>query len=315
MNLIHVTVAYNSPGELENLFGKIDEQEESNHYILCIDNSDLEYKEKNEDLCKEFSLKNSCKIDYYRTKINLGSANGFALGMQLAIEKGADWIWLHDQDGYPLPGCYRKLEEHLSDEAEIYSPQVVDEYDNCVPNFHGKYDKFWNFHPVLPENERTIIQVAGTAGLIINRRVIERIGVYDYLHYSTGFEDYDFCLRAGGMGFSIVMINDAHYYHPNKWEHLTFHTKKKIYSFFGEIASYGSMKKTQSSINYNIRHSKNIFLLSFLYSFFKVFARKLMGRRVALFKTYKCYFSATRHKYFENSVQIRIDPHNYLTQK
>jgi rhamnopyranosyl-N-acetylglucosaminyl-diphospho-decaprenol beta-1,3/1,4-galactofuranosyltransferase len=39
---------------------------------------------------------------YLGSRRNLGGAGGFALGMLHALAEGADWVWLADDDGWPL---------------------------------------------------------------------------------------------------------------------------------------------------------------------------------------------------------------------
>jgi GT2 family glycosyltransferase len=312
INLVHITVAYNSPEDLENLIQKIGTQDEKEHRIICIDNSEKNYVDINEELCRKYNSNAGYFIKYSRTKKNLGSACGFALGMQLAIDAGADWIWLHDQDGYPLSGCIQNLKKYLTDEGGIFSPNVLDENSNVVTNFHGYYDKYWDFTPAVLKDELSPTEVAGSAGLVISKNVIDSIGLYDYVKYFTGFEDYDFCLRAKEMGFRIFIINNALYCHPNKWSHITYNKRKSSFLYFGAISSIESFHKTYSSINYNITHLKFNFLINFLYSVLKVFVKKILVGEIALCVTYKYYFSALWSRYFKRHIKICIDTKSYL---
>lgn len=58
---------------------------------------------KTEFMSKIKNLENeSIKIIYIRMNENTGGAGGFHMGQKHAFELGYDWIWLMDDDGYPI---------------------------------------------------------------------------------------------------------------------------------------------------------------------------------------------------------------------
>lgn len=312
MFLVHVTVAYNSTEELEKLFINIGIQNEKTHYIICVDNSDALYKEKNKAICMKFNLTKNYVVEYYPLKRNYGSSLGFAVAMTLGYNAGADYIWLHDQDGYPLPGCLKNIRKYLTDGLGIISPRVLDEKHNHLVVFHGNYNKYWSLTPAVFNKEFAWAEVAGTAGLFIKRELIDRIGVYDYIHYFVGNEDFDYCLRAGSHGFKVCIVKDALYYHPNKWGDFSLVKKKNFFNYFGEITSSKIIDKSFSNINYYIIHCKYHFLISFLFSILKIIAKKICFRRIAIFATLKCYSSALIKRYFFQNKKMSIDPQCYF---
>jgi rhamnopyranosyl-N-acetylglucosaminyl-diphospho-decaprenol beta-1,3/1,4-galactofuranosyltransferase len=57
---------------------------------------------------------------------NVGSAGGFFTGMRWAKERGADWIWLMDDDGVPASNCLERLTGNgRPDQLDVVSPTVV----------------------------------------------------------------------------------------------------------------------------------------------------------------------------------------------
>ncbi len=67
---------------------------------------------------------------------NRGGAGGFHEGLRLAVERGADLVWLMDDDGLPDPDCLRTLLTHAGDH-DFWGPVVVDEDDQdgwCSPS-------------------------------------------------------------------------------------------------------------------------------------------------------------------------------------
>ena len=59
---------------------------------------------------------------------NRGGAGGFHEGLRLAVERGADLVWLMDDDGLPDPDCLATLLDRAGD-YDFWGPVVVDEDD------------------------------------------------------------------------------------------------------------------------------------------------------------------------------------------
>ena len=58
---------------------------------------------------------------------NSGGAGGFHEGLAWAVERGADLVWLMDDDGLPDEDCLARLLEHA--DLDFWGPVVVDEGD------------------------------------------------------------------------------------------------------------------------------------------------------------------------------------------
>jgi len=309
MLLVHVTVAYNSPGELETLLKKLEFQDEEIHHIICIDNSSADYQKMNEAVCYKYDSHPGFQIEYFPLSKNFGSATGFAVGMQLARDVGADYVWLHDQDGFPYPTCLQIVKGYFNADNFIISPQIRDENDTYLYSFHGTYDQHFNFYPIELNKKCLSADVAGTAGLIIKADLIDRIGVYDYVNFFIGFEDFDYCLRAGRAGFKVCVIREALYHHPNKWgKHSKYNIKNPPRSF--EIIKPHDMKvyKARQFINYYIIHYRHKFMLVFLYSLIRALIKKTLLRPISLIPTLRQYFIALAARHRSGKiVKIKID--------
>src|ERR671921_33453 len=65
---------------------------------------------------------------------NRGGAGGFHVGLQAAYDRGADLVWLMDDDGLPEPDCLKMLLDH--DGYDFWGPAVLAEQDPsrlCFP--------------------------------------------------------------------------------------------------------------------------------------------------------------------------------------
>jgi GT2 family glycosyltransferase len=145
---------------------------------------------------------------------NLGSAGGFAWGMQCAYDCGADWIWLHDEDDWPEPDCLEKMIMPYWDSPELRVPVISDPDTGKVIHRNMKKNGIWgNYYPAGYWIDFT--DMAPSSGLLIHRDVIADIGVYDP-SYFIGHDDHDYCLRANKAGYRIAVVHNAHFHHPEK---------------------------------------------------------------------------------------------------
>lgn len=114
--IVAIIVTYNRKKLLKECLEALLQLENESCDILIIDNAStdhtqeyiIEYlSQKNEkSTCIyekvisdefEFAFCNG-KVQYYRTKENLGGAGGFHVGMELAVQKGYSYIWIMDDD-------------------------------------------------------------------------------------------------------------------------------------------------------------------------------------------------------------------------
>lgn len=229
INVVSIVVVYNEVDDVVGCLKKIIDN--AKHPIVVVDNSDVPMTEL---LLRIDELPVS--IHYLKAKKNYGSAGGFALGMRYAIDElGADWVWLHDQDGFPSHDCLTQLKEGILKEANIgiVAPVVrTCETGDVHGGFRAQLNWFGN---TVSLNEKRLLQnswreldVVGSAGLLISAKCISQIGTYD-CNFFVGYEDYEFSQRVRQHGWRIWLSPRATYYHPDLF------------------AKYGTRKVLQSS--------------------------------------------------------------------
>jgi GT2 family glycosyltransferase len=301
--IIHVIVAFNDPKTASTLLFHISQQGETKHNIICVDNS-TNPQSKIKNVCDDYNQRPDISIRYIKTNNNLGSAGGFALGMQLAYNLGAEWIWLHDHDGYPCLGCLEKsLPFLLQKHYYLLSPYIVDENGVYLNVLHGTYDTYWNLNDVTFDGEITKTDVAGSAGLFINRKVIDLIGVYDYINYFVGYEDFDYCLRARRLGIETAVLKASCYFHPNKWSDIKRTNKKKTVIYYGHINnSVDSRKMSKAHIVYSTKFNSRNFWLSLIFTIIMVAVKKIGTKNIRLVKTYSTLLKAVKDRYAHKKI-------------
>jgi rhamnopyranosyl-N-acetylglucosaminyl-diphospho-decaprenol beta-1,3/1,4-galactofuranosyltransferase len=150
---------------------------------------------------------------------NTGGAGGFHDGLAWAIERGADLVWLMDDDGLPEPDCLALLLARASD-LDFWGPVVVDEADSERLVFPIR----------LPGGTRVVhamsdVRLSADDGLIrgivipfngvlVTRALVERIGLPRAEFFIWG-DDHEYRLRAERAGARVATVVDARVRHPS----------------------------------------------------------------------------------------------------
>ena len=156
-----------------------------------------------------------------RSGENLGYAGGNNLGIRHALDKGADHVWLLNNDTVVTPSCVTELVAAAERDRTVglLSP-VVYEY--------GTDDRIQFSGTVLDrarEEQETLRSLAaleaaagqgpvllwGTA-LFLTRRTADTVGLLDERYFAY-HEDVDYCLRALAAGLRTVVVPAAKVYH------------------------------------------------------------------------------------------------------
>jgi rhamnopyranosyl-N-acetylglucosaminyl-diphospho-decaprenol beta-1,3/1,4-galactofuranosyltransferase len=150
---------------------------------------------------------------------NTGGAGGFHEGLRWAVERGADLVWLMDDDGLPEPGCLPTLLTH-ADDLDFWGPVVVDEADPERLVFPIR----------LPGGTRMVHAIADVRraardglirgivipfnGVLVTRALVEAIGLPRAEFFIWG-DDHEYRLRAERSGARIATVVDARVHHPS----------------------------------------------------------------------------------------------------
>ena len=150
---------------------------------------------------------------------NTGGAGGFHEGLRWAVERGADLVWLMDDDGLPETGCLKRLLVH-DGELDFWGPVVVDEAEPERLVFPIR----------LPGGTRVVhamddVRAAAVDGLIrgivipfngvlLTRALVQEIGLPRAEFFIWG-DDHEYRLRAERSGARVGTVVDARVLHPS----------------------------------------------------------------------------------------------------
>ena len=183
-NLYAVVVTYNRADYLRNLLDSFARLGAGPARIIVVDNASSDHTA---DVVAA-ALAGGLPIDYARLDENIGGAGGFSRGVELALGRGADWLWLMDDDVEVLPGAVEALAKFTPD----YSCLIGRRYDADGKPF------FWQHHfvealgvflpvsrDVFAHSEVFRTNVGNFEGMLIKASVARSIGLPDPRFFIT----------------------------------------------------------------------------------------------------------------------------------
>lgn len=186
-----------------------------NYEILLVDNG----SDKNE-YEKVISLKS--KATLIRSEKNLGFSGGNNLGIKYALDCGADYLLLLNNDTIVEPNFLNPLLKVFEEESNvgIVAPQI---------NYFNEPQKIWstggNISRIRGSGfaysdeydfglEKKDISVSFVSGccMLIKKEVFENIGFFDD-NFFLYVEDVDLCYRTANAGYKIIFSSKCKIYH------------------------------------------------------------------------------------------------------
>lgn len=107
-----VIVTYNRMDKLKTTLDLFDKQTYLPKYIIVVNNASTD---KTENFLKTWlSVSGGYEKYIINLSSNTGGSGGFYTGLQNALEKGTEWIWVSDDDAFPEEDALEKAEKFLS---------------------------------------------------------------------------------------------------------------------------------------------------------------------------------------------------------
>jgi GT2 family glycosyltransferase len=153
---------------------------------------------------------------------NRGYAGNNNVGIDLAVARGADWVFVLNEDTIVDPPCLERLVRYGEQHPHVgmVGPLVMHfDEPTCIQSAGGWLDARWQAGH-LGQNEEDRGQYAGPrpvdwitgCSLLVRRAVVEEVGGLDerFFYY---WEETEWCLRAKRAGWAIVVIAEARIWH------------------------------------------------------------------------------------------------------
>jgi GT2 family glycosyltransferase len=143
---------------------------------------------------------------------NRGFAAGSNIGIRFALERGAEFVWLLNNDILAPPDTLRKLVSAAADPKVGIAGPVLNYLDrpDTIQAWGGGSIVPWmgyatQFDRPAELNGRSFLTFAS---VLLRRQMLEQVGLLDE-GYFMYFEDSDFCFRAHSFGWKLRVAEDT----------------------------------------------------------------------------------------------------------
>lgn len=201
-----IVVTYNRIEMLQKVIGAIRHQTVRPALLLVINNGST-------DTTPEWLAAQEDIITIHQE--NVGASGGFVRGIEEALQRQADKIWIMDDDVLPDERC---LENLLSLNAQGYPIVAPQRYHGDIPfrpepircNFTNPFKSLWVRHPNNDDYIDGVVRVecATFEGPLIDSTVFEKTGLPDKRFFIFA-DDTEFFERCWRQGFPTMITDHA----------------------------------------------------------------------------------------------------------
>lgn len=198
----------------------------ANREVVVVDNGSA-------DSSPEKLAQNFPEVRLIRNAKNLGFAAGNNVAMREALERGADYLLLLNNDTVVAPDFLRALVRIAEGDPSVgmLNPKIYFfEPADRIWCAGGVHKPWWSFPRMVGVHQRDdgrynqAREVSFTTGcaLLVKAEVVRRIGMLDEIFF-LGFEDADWTVRSLQAGFKAVYVPAAVVWHKDSYD-----TKKNL---------------------------------------------------------------------------------------
>ncbi|MDP4623696.1 MAG: glycosyltransferase [Akkermansiaceae bacterium] len=181
---------------------------------------------------------------------NAGNAGGVKEAMELAFEKGADAVWILDDDSWPRPDALEAMLKDGFDQDVVSHPIQI---DPLTKKFTWPLQVLKNGEWILattkeelPAGEKAVSRGVWT-GALVSRRIRETIGPVMAELFIRG-EDEEYPWRMAEAGFSHAVYRDAVLDHPGPTSIIALSCFGKSFFFERGLADWKFYYKTRNMV-------------------------------------------------------------------
>ncbi len=181
---------------------------------ICVDNGSTDGSER---VVEEHFP----EVELIRTGANLGFAGGHNAGIRRAVERGADWVLLLNNDAVAEPGIAEALARAAGarPDAGLLACKVLFE-DGATVQYAGASFRAWLGYSGRPVghggpdrfHDLRDVDRADGAALAVSRAAVVEAGLLDEWLFAY-VEDVEWSLRIRRAGFAVVFVPDARVRH------------------------------------------------------------------------------------------------------
>lgn len=188
-----------------------------NFQVIVIDNNSG--TDPGDVILKEFA-----NVQYIHNSNNLGYTGANNQGMSIALEQGADYVWLLNNDSTVQRDAISQLVDCMESDPDLgmSSPVLFDSSPGNA-NYYGGFMNFdimkdtraktaEEFLDKFMQNPQEVVLVG--AALLIRTAALKEVGFFDERFFAY-FEDFDLSLRMAQAGWQNTVCFSAFVEHQN----------------------------------------------------------------------------------------------------
>jgi GT2 family glycosyltransferase len=285
-----VIVNYNNWKDTQDCLRSLESLRYNPFTIILVDNASTD-----ESVQKIFSfLRRNPSINekthFVQAPKNGGFSYGNNLGIKIALEKGADYLWLLNNDTVVMKDTLSKLLECAKKNGRVLCGCKLIYYgSNKIQAFGGgKLIKPLGINFNIEKPCDKLDYITG-ASMFFHRSIVEEVGLLDEDYFLT-WEDIDFSERAKKKGIKLEVCSDA----------IVFH--KETVSI-GKKSFLDIYCRTRNSLLFTKKNCSQFLPIVFVFNLLKIL--KGIKNPNYIFATIKAYKDFLRGNFGESSFSNR----------
>jgi GT2 family glycosyltransferase len=212
VKLVAVVVNWNGGDETQAALASLSGLE-----VICVDNGSTDGSDAS--VAERFP-----DVELIRTGLNLGFSGGHNIGIRRALDRGADWVLLLNNDAVADAGLPAALADaaRARPDAGVLACKVFFSQPNDVLMYAGgsvhlllgwwgRQEGFGHRDDGSFDVLRDVDRATGAA-MAVSREAIAAAGLLDEQLFAYA-EDVDWCLRIRAAGFGVIFVPGAKVWH------------------------------------------------------------------------------------------------------
>jgi GT2 family glycosyltransferase len=208
---VHVIVLnWNGWTDTSSCLSSLEHLNYPNYQVIVVDNGSTD--DSASRLRRQFPA-----LELIETGKNLGFAGGCNVGIRRALDQGADFIWLLNNDTTVDPGALQALVDNARENPRIGavgSAIYFMDQPQRIQAWGGGYINLWlgrSGHFLKRISDRQIQFLTG-ASLLLSRPALQAVGMLDEGFFMY-WEDADFCFRLRRAGWQLAVAGRSIVWH------------------------------------------------------------------------------------------------------
>lgn len=196
--VVVIIVTYNGAKWLRKCFQSL-EDSTCKVEIIVVDNNS---SDNSVEIIQSFP-----EIQLIQSAENLGFGKANNIGIQKAIELGADYVFLLNQDTWVFPETISNLVEvaEMNEQFGIVSPL---HYSGDEINLDASFETYWNRKKKSITNNVDEVPFVNAAAWLLSKNTIERVGYFEPMFQHYG-EDRNYTDRMLFHQYKTVVVKNA----------------------------------------------------------------------------------------------------------